>query len=150
MSRNSTRELVKECWRNGGCSPPLQSSEPIQMLSRIAVRDTVDVRIALLTRTRSQFRSHPDRRRKRRGGRERTRRDRAGALQPVRPRAHYFDEVPVTVLGELVMKYLKALDEVAYVRFASVYRAFKDVSDFVEEVQPMLAKTRQRNGKRQK
>jgi transcriptional repressor NrdR len=56
----------------------------------------------------------------------------------------------VTVLGELVMKYLKALDEVAYVRFASVYRAFKDVSDFVEEVQPMLAKTRQRNGKRQK
>jgi len=64
--------------------------------------------------------------------------------------ANYFGEVPVTVLGELVMKHLKALDQVAYVRFASVYRAFKDVSDFVEEVQPMLAETRQRNGKRRR
>jgi transcriptional repressor NrdR len=36
------------------------------------------------------------------------------------------------------MSRLKELDQVAYVRFASVYREFKDVSDFVEEVQPML------------
>jgi transcriptional repressor NrdR len=62
--------------------------------------------------------------------------------------ANYFGEVPASVLGELAMKYLKALDHVAYVRFASVYRAFKDVSDFVEEVQPLLTKTRQRNSNR--
>jgi transcriptional repressor NrdR len=52
--------------------------------------------------------------------------------------AQYFSEVPVAVLGELVMEYLKKLDQVAYVRFASVYREFKDVGDFVEEIQPML------------
>jgi transcriptional repressor NrdR len=46
--------------------------------------------------------------------------------------------VPVAAIGELVMAKLKELDQVAYVRFASVYREFKDVSDFVEEVQPML------------
>jgi transcriptional repressor NrdR len=62
----------------------------------------------------------------------------------------YFGEVPVTVLGELVMQYLKAIDQVAYVRFASVYRAFKDVNDFVEEVEPMLAEHKQRNGRRRK
>ena len=39
-------------------------------------------------------------------------------------------EVPSTVLGELAMKSLKALDEVAYVRFASVYRDFRETSDF--------------------
>jgi transcriptional repressor NrdR len=61
--------------------------------------------------------------------------------------ANHFGEVPVTVLGELVMTHLKALDQVAYVRFASVYRAFKDVSDFVEEVQPMLAEDKQHQGK---
>ena len=57
----------------------------------------------------------------------------------------YFGEVPASVLGDLVMEHLKTVDQVAYVRFASVYREFKDVSDFVEEVQPMLA--RGRNGK---
>jgi transcriptional repressor NrdR len=50
----------------------------------------------------------------------------------------YDQEVPVSAIGELVMSRLKELDQVAYVRFASVYREFKDVSDFVEEVQPML------------
>ena len=39
-------------------------------------------------------------------------------------------EVPSTVVGELAMKSLKALDEVAYVRFASVYRDFRETSDF--------------------
>jgi transcriptional repressor NrdR len=52
--------------------------------------------------------------------------------------AQYFGEVPATVLGDLVMEHLRKLDQVAYVRFASVYREFKDVSDFVDEVQPML------------
>jgi transcriptional repressor NrdR len=51
-------------------------------------------------------------------------------------------EVPSQVIGELVMKYLRALDQVAYIRFASVYREFKDVSDFVQEVQPMLSRKR--------
>lgn len=54
----------------------------------------------------------------------------------------YDREVPSRIIGELVMKYLKDLDQVAYVRFASVYREFKDVSDFVEEVQPMLGRKR--------
>lgn len=51
----------------------------------------------------------------------------------------YDREVPSSAIGELVMARLKALDQVAYVRFASVYREFKDVSEFVEEVQPMLS-----------
>ena len=41
-------------------------------------------------------------------------------------------EVPSTVVGELAMKSLKALDEVAYVRFASVYRDFRETSDFAK------------------
>jgi transcriptional repressor NrdR len=49
-------------------------------------------------------------------------------------------EVASSIIGELVMAHLKELDQVAYVRFASVYREFKDVSEFVEEVQPMLEK----------
>ncbi len=43
-------------------------------------------------------------------------------------------EVPTSVIGELVMEKLQTLDEVAYVRFASVYREFKDVNTFVEEI----------------
>jgi transcriptional repressor NrdR len=62
--------------------------------------------------------------------------------------AEYFSEVPVAVVGELVMDYLKKLDQVAYVRFASVYREFKDVGDFVEEIQPMLAEEKRANRKR--
>ena len=42
-------------------------------------------------------------------------------------------EIPTSVIGELVMDKLKSVDEVAYVRFASVYREFKDVSTFMEE-----------------
>jgi len=52
--------------------------------------------------------------------------------------AQHSDEVPASVIGDLAMEYLQKLDQVAYVRFASVYREFKDVSDFVEQVQPML------------
>lgn len=49
-------------------------------------------------------------------------------------------EVPATVIGELVMKKLKDVDEVAYVRFASVYREFKDVNAFMEELAKFLNK----------
>lgn len=47
-------------------------------------------------------------------------------------------EVQSDWLGELVMKLLRKLDQVAFVRFASVYREFKDVRDFVDELGPML------------
>jgi transcriptional repressor NrdR len=47
-------------------------------------------------------------------------------------------EVPSQVIGDLLMKKLRGLDQVAYVRFASVYRNFQDVSEFVQEVEPML------------
>ena len=47
-------------------------------------------------------------------------------------------EVPSSKIGEMVMERLKALDEVAYVRFASVYRQFKDIDSFMEEVQRLL------------
>lgn len=47
-------------------------------------------------------------------------------------------EVPTTTIGELVMDKLKELDQVAYVRFASVYREFKDVNTFMEELKKLL------------
>ena len=48
------------------------------------------------------------------------------------------DEVTVKVIGETVMQLLHELDQVAYVRFASVYRQFKDVSQFKEELDRLL------------
>ena len=47
-------------------------------------------------------------------------------------------EVPSNVIGEIVMEELKGLDEVAYVRFASVYREFKDVNTFMDELKKIL------------
>lgn len=47
-------------------------------------------------------------------------------------------EIPTSEVGELVMKRLKDLDEVAYVRFASVYRQFKDLNTFMEELTRLL------------
>ena len=47
-------------------------------------------------------------------------------------------EVHASVIGELVMKKLKEVDEVAYVRFASVYREFKDVNAFMDELAVFL------------
>ncbi|MBI1850913.1 MAG: transcriptional repressor NrdR [Planctomycetes bacterium] len=47
-------------------------------------------------------------------------------------------EVSSKVVGELVMERLRVLDQVAYIRFASVYREFKDVTDFVTEARPMI------------
>ena len=50
-------------------------------------------------------------------------------------------EVSTEYIGELVMNRLKDLDQVAYVRFASVYRQFKDISTFLEELNKLLANT---------
>src|SRR5262245_51796459 len=50
-------------------------------------------------------------------------------------------EVQSDHIGEIVMHKLRNLDPVAYVRFASVYREFKDASDFVEEIEPLLGKS---------
>ena len=47
-------------------------------------------------------------------------------------------EIASPDLGELIMDELRQLDQVAYVRFASVYREFTDAQDFVQEVAPML------------
>ena len=47
-------------------------------------------------------------------------------------------EVPSTEIGELVMDKLKDVDEVSYVRFASVYRQFKDISTFMDELSKLL------------
>ncbi len=49
-------------------------------------------------------------------------------------------EIASSVIGELVMKELEEMDPVAYVRFASVYREFKDVSTFMEELKKILDK----------
>lgn len=49
-------------------------------------------------------------------------------------------EIPSSAIGELVMEELKDLDEVAYVRFASVYREFKDVNTFMDELKKILDK----------
>lgn len=47
-------------------------------------------------------------------------------------------EVPSDYIGELIMEALKEVDEVAYVRFASVYREFKDVDTFMEELKKLM------------
>ncbi len=47
-------------------------------------------------------------------------------------------EIPITVVGEKVMEGLRRIDDVAYVRFASVYRQFKDLNEFMDELKGML------------
>ncbi len=49
-------------------------------------------------------------------------------------------EISSKEIGEMVMEGLKKLDEVAYVRYASVYRSFKDISSFMAELQSMMEK----------
>lgn len=49
-------------------------------------------------------------------------------------------EVPSSALGEFVMDRLARIDQVAYVRFASVYRQFKDINQFMKELQTLLKK----------
>ena len=48
-------------------------------------------------------------------------------------------EIPSHIVGEKIMEKLHELDDVAYVRFASVYREFKDVNDFVSELKSLLS-----------
>ena len=54
---------------------------------------------------------------------------------------NFESEVESRYLGELVMQHLRKLDQVAYVRFASVYRQFEDAHDFVDELRPMLSES---------
>jgi transcriptional repressor NrdR len=58
----------------------------------------------------------------------------------------YEAEVPSRQIGEMVMKKLREVDQVAYIRFASVYREFKDVTDFVEAADLMLRGSGQKRG----
>ena len=64
----------------------------------------------------------------------------------------YDREVPSVVVGSLVMEELRGINRVAYVRFASVYREFQDVSEFLDELGPMLggkkAKKKQKKKKK--
>ena len=48
-------------------------------------------------------------------------------------------EVPSEKVGEIVMEHLKDFDEVAYIRFASVYRKFDDITNFIEELETLRA-----------
>jgi transcriptional repressor NrdR len=52
-------------------------------------------------------------------------------------------EIPSTMVGEKIIDALKKIDDVAYVRFASVYREFKDVDDFVKELKGLLSQNSQ-------
>ncbi len=52
--------------------------------------------------------------------------------------SEFTNEIPSSEIGERVMKHLKALDEVAYVRFASVYRHFEDITEFMDELRSLL------------
>ena len=54
-------------------------------------------------------------------------------------------EIKTIDVGEMVMSKLKSIDEVAYVRFASVYRSFKDINTFMEELSKLLIDTDSKN-----
>ncbi len=51
-------------------------------------------------------------------------------------------EIPASMVGERVMRKLQELDDVAYVRFASVYREFKDINDFMSELKDLFVSRR--------
>jgi len=53
-------------------------------------------------------------------------------------------EIPATDIGQIVMSELRRLDDVAYVRFASVYRSFEDVDDFKSEIAQLFEKKKKR------
>ena len=59
-------------------------------------------------------------------------------------------EIPSSAIGEEIMRELQILDGVAYVRFASVYREFRDVTDFVEELKDFLRTRKTGRGKRRR
>ena len=57
-------------------------------------------------------------------------------------------EVATSSIGELVMQHLRVLDKVAYVRFASVYREFKDINEFINELKPLMPSTKKTKQKK--
>ncbi|MBQ4037341.1 MAG: transcriptional regulator NrdR [Clostridia bacterium] len=57
------------------------------------------------------------------------------------------NEVSTDRIGQMVMDRLKSVDEVAYVRFASVYRRFKDINTFMDELELLLKEQRKKEGK---
>jgi len=57
-------------------------------------------------------------------------------------------EVPSKFIGRLVMREIRKVDQVAFVRFASVYRDFKDVTEFMDEIRPMLEQSESKGGGR--
>ncbi|WP_270421440.1 MULTISPECIES: transcriptional regulator NrdR [Acidaminococcus] len=59
-------------------------------------------------------------------------------------RASGENEVKSTKIGEVVMAHLEKIDQIAYVRFASVYRQFADVNSFMQEIQNMLDKGKEK------
>ncbi len=69
--------------------------------------------------------------------------ERAAARVETRCQEEYDREVHSSVIGTLVMEELRKLDQVAYVRFASVYREFKDVTQFLDELKPILESRRE-------
>lgn len=56
-------------------------------------------------------------------------------------------EVDSTIIGEIVMKHLEQIDQIAYVRFASVYRQFADVNNFMQELQRIMDKNNNNKNK---
>ncbi len=56
-------------------------------------------------------------------------------------------EIPSTMVGEEVMERLHKLDEVAYVRFASVYRSFRDINEFMSELKDILSNKEMKDAK---
>ena len=67
----------------------------------------------------------------------------AAARVEARCHEEYDREVHSSVIGTLVMEELRQLNQVAYVRFASVYREFKDVTQFLDELKPILESRRE-------
>ncbi len=62
-------------------------------------------------------------------------------------RKKYDQEIDSKDIGEMVMDHLSVIDEVAYVRFASVYRQFRDVNQFMSELQTILGKNKKKKGR---
>ncbi len=58
------------------------------------------------------------------------------------------NEVPSSRIGEMIMEGLKGIDEVAYVRFASVYRQFKDINTFMDELETLLKEQKRKEGEK--
>jgi transcriptional repressor NrdR len=69
------------------------------------------------------------------------------AVEEIEQELYHFgrQEVPTSIIGELVMERLRQLDKIAYIRFASVYRSFGDVETMFEEIQKLLSREKSSN-----